>query len=229
MTSPTLLTLSIFALGCAKNPDTSADTTDPAATVEGETENAQALENEEDVDDQNGEPGSESDPDTEEGGEDETEEDEDTLSDADPVFEFSPIPGLWEVSILDTVSDSCGVSEMSDEGGPGTAVEVTLRGGDDFRMAYHEGQVLDCSITSDEGDYTCAPSASTNSSAQDMGLDCLLALDILAHGSFDSPEKVVIHSDIEMSGIGDACEMMEMIGISMPCNMTTESVVMLQP
>jgi len=229
MTSSSLLTLSILSLGCAKTPGTATDTTESGTSEGTETENAQMLETEEDEDSENSEPGSESDPDTEEGGEDETEEDEDTLSDADPVFEFSPTPGLWEVAVLDTVSDSCGVSEMSDEGGPGTAVEVTLRGGDDFRMAYDGGQVLDCTITSDAGDYECAPSESTNTSAQDMGLDCLLALDILAHGSFDSPEQVVIHSDIEMTGIGDACDMMEMIGISMPCNMKTESQVKLQP
>jgi len=158
-----------------------------------------------------------------------TDTDGDTGTETEAEFSFKPTPGTWVVSQFDTISDGCGLSGFSDDGDVGSTLDLTLTGGNNFQMVFEDGgHDFQCTIASEDGDFDCEPAESTNAQAQDMGVDCLILIDLQGNGSFASSEEVTIKTDVAMEGDGDSCSLLEMVGISMPCEMSTESVVELQ-
>ncbi|HJN73453.1 MAG TPA: hypothetical protein QGF58_05915 [Myxococcota bacterium] len=149
--------------------------------------------------------------------------DSDTDSDADSDVGFTPAAGTWIVSSSETLDDGCGVSELSEDGGPGSTMDLALSGGGGFVMTFESGQVMTCAIDSEGGDYSCGPDHSTDETAQDMGVDCLLELEITGSGAFSGAESVVVESHVDMDGSGGSCALLDYVGITLPCSMDTRT------
>ncbi len=148
---------------------------------------------------------------------------------AETTYDFTPTAGAWVVREFDTLADSCNVSEYSNQAEAGSTLQLTLTDGDHFSMIYDDtGLTLECAITNDEGDYDCALAQSTDTTAQDIGVDCLILLDIHSSGRFVSFDEVTIDSNIGMDANGNDCGMLALMGVSMPCAMVTKSNVTVQ-
>lgn len=126
---------------------------------------------------------------------------------------FSPEEGEWVVDRSETFSNTCGFdTEDTDSNEKDTFfISSTETGG--YNIDLNEDMTLDCLL--EELELTCEPFELIE---DDVEMATTITQIMTHSGSFSSETKLNIHVMVDLDCAGDGCPMLEMFGITLPCN-----------
>ena len=137
---------------------------------------------------------------------------------------FQPLEGSWIVTDGGTVEDGCGVD--LERGEPGATMTLTHDGDQRLLLGLKSGE-LDCSL--DGADYSCQPTETVDSTAQDLGFNASLLVEMETEGSFQDEDAMVMGTDATIDCDGPDCLVIAiLLGSAFPCSVRIESTLAAQ-
>ena len=126
---------------------------------------------------------------------------------------FSPEEGEWMVDRSETFSNTCGFEDEDTDSNEKDTFVISSTEDGGYNMDLNEDMVLDCLL--EEQDLTCEPFELIE---DDVEMAMTITQVMTHSGTFSSETELNIHVMIDLSCTGDGCPMLEMFGVTFPCN-----------
>lgn len=130
---------------------------------------------------------------------------------------FSPEEGEWKVDRSETFTNTCGFEdeEMGGEMGSNEKDVFVISSMNDgsYNIDLNEDITLYCLL--ENQDLTCQPFELIE---DDVEMAMTITQVMTHSGTFSSETELNIHVMIDLDCTGDGCPMLEMFGVTLPCN-----------
>jgi hypothetical protein len=156
--------------------------------------------------------------------------DTDADTDADSDADFAPTDGDWAVVTGEITDNTCGdgLASRNPPSEPGAIYTFAYAGGGAFTITEQADGSMDTCLIADttgglsEYPFSCDPTTSENTDAQDMGFDALIITDSNTTGSFTSAAEssTVRNTDVSCEG-SDCATVAGLLGGEFPCAVQT--------